>query len=77
MDDIDHAPMQKGRYSARTLKVPLTPDDVSALDPSYLVWAYETWEPKPCSKLLYDECVAEVAADRNQKRVSDEQDDGT
>lgn len=47
---LDHSPITKGKYKGKT------PNQISELDPSYLVWAYKNWSPKPCSKLLADSC---------------------
>lgn len=49
-DKIDHTPLTKGKYKGKT------PDEISEIDPSYVVWAYENWLPRPCSRLLADAC---------------------
>ena len=53
-DTLDHSPFGKGKYARQT------PSDVAEKDPSYVVWAYESWDPKPCSKLLYEDCLREA-----------------
>lgn len=72
-DDLDHAVMIRGKYKA----MGLTPDQVADKDPSYLCWAYEKWDVKPCSRLLYEEAlkdVARAATDRHHDRVARDQD---
>lgn len=64
-----HSQMGKGRYSN------LSASQVSEKDPSYLVWAYEAWNPKPCSKLLYDECRRDVGEAKRQRLVERDQDE--
>lgn len=60
-EDLDHRPLGKGRYAAKTAS------EVAQLDPQYLCWAYENWTPKPCSKLLYDDCQEELRQERVAK----------
>jgi len=67
-EDLDHTPWVKGKYKGRTA------DEVAQIDPSYLVWAYEAWSPKPCSAILYKDCKADVARDRQSYRVAKDQD---
>ena len=68
-EDLDHTPM------ARSRKYPgLTPSQIGEKDPQYLCWCYESMTPKPCSKLLYDDCKADVARDRQSMRVARDQD---
>ena len=66
-DALDHSLMEKGKYSQ------LTADEVSNKDPSYLVLAYENWNPKPCSFLLYKACRDEVLEALTQGRVQRDQ----
>lgn len=73
-DDLDHTPMDKGKYGKTRSAKPLTPDQVAEVDPSYLVWAYETWNPRPCSFVLYKECKKDVQAERQHRRVARDQD---
>jgi hypothetical protein len=51
---LDHTPIRIGKYKGHT------PDKVSEVDPSYIVWSYENWSPKPCSKALYEACKVEL-----------------
>ncbi len=67
-EELDHAPITKG-----TKHRDRTPSTIAQLDPFWLVWAYENWNPKPCSKLLYEDCKAEVDEARRQHRVSKDQ----
>ena len=34
----------------------LTPEEVSKINPGYIVWMYKTIDPKKCSEKLYREC---------------------
>ena len=53
-ETLDHTPLTFGRYKG------LTPNEVSARDPNWLVWAYSNVKNKKvCSKLLCDACEAE------------------
>ena len=72
-DDLDHSPMQRGKYGPAKGN-PRTPDWVAEHDPGYLVWAYDTWTDRPCSELLYRECVKDVADNRQSLRVALDQD---
>lgn len=71
---LDHSVMARGKYSAARGN-PRTANWVSEHDPAYLAWAYENWDPKPCSNLLYRACKAELAESRQQDRVARDQDD--
>lgn len=53
--DLDDTPLGKGKYADRT------PDELSDEDPEYLVYAYETWDIKPCSKAMYNYCKSRVS----------------
>lgn len=67
-DELDHTPLHKGKYAGQT------PSDVAERDPGYLAWAYEAWTPKPCSELLYKECLRDVADESRSRRVARDQD---
>ena len=54
MADLDHTPLTFGKYAGQT------PDEISEHDPSYIVWMYETLEPKRCSDFLYQYCLEDV-----------------
>lgn len=71
---LDHSPMKKGKYGPQRGNQ-LTPNQVAEIDPAYLVWAYEAWDPKPCSHLLYRECVKDVADNKQSVRVARDQED--
>lgn len=72
-EQLDHSIMTRGKYSLGRGN-PQTANWVAEHDPGYLVWAYESWTPKPCSDLLYRECKREVEEDRRQSRVARDQD---
>lgn len=67
-DLLDHTPLNRGKYIGDT------PSDIAGLDPDYLAWAYERWTPKPCSELLYRECLKDIAESNRQRRVERDQD---
>ncbi len=48
--DSDETPFVFGKYRG------LTPLEVAESDPSYLIWAYETFTLKPCTHELYKLC---------------------
>ena len=52
-EKLDHTPLTKGKYKGKT------PNAVADIDPAYVVWMYDNWNPKPCSKLLRDACDAD------------------
>lgn len=69
-EDLDHTP---ARWSK---KYPgLTPSQIAEKDPQYIVWAYGAINPKPCSDLLFKDCKADVARDRQSMRVARDQDE--
>lgn len=37
----------------------MTPEEVAEIDPGWVVWAYDTCNPKPCSKALAIDCEYE------------------
>lgn len=55
-EQLDHSLMRKGKYGLKTA------NEVADLDAKYLIWAYENWQPRPCSLLLYKACLADVQA---------------
>lgn len=73
-EELDHTPMTKGKYGPARRGKPMSPNDIAEVDPGYLVWAYETWSPKPCSFVLYRECKSEIDAERQHRRVAKDQD---
>ncbi len=48
--DLDNTPLRFGKHKG------LTPEQVSEIDPHWIVWAYDTINPKICSKTLALEC---------------------
>jgi hypothetical protein len=48
--DIDEDRILFGKYCGNT------PLWIAENDPDYLIWAYETFTQKPCSKDLYELC---------------------
>lgn len=72
-DDLDHSVLPKGKYG-QSHGNPRTAEWVAENDPSYLVWAYETWQKGTvCSRMLYDECVRDCDAEVRNRRVSKDQ----
>jgi len=55
---LDHTPITFGKYGPDKHTPPLTPDQIAAKDPAWLIWAYETVKNRPvCSRILYEACV--------------------
>lgn len=50
--DDDERPLGVGKYSGKT------PNQIADIDPSYIVWMYDTINPKRCSRELYLSCEA-------------------
>lgn len=73
-EQLDHSVMRQGKYSTARGN-PRTANWVAEHDAAYLVWAWESWSPKPCSHLLYRECKREVEDDKQQGRVARDQSD--
>ena len=48
---IDETPLTFGKYKGQT------PEQIAEENPSYLIWAYENLDNKPCTKLLYYACL--------------------
>lgn len=57
MSDLDTTPLTFGKYKGQT------PEDVAELDPSYIVWLFDTVTPKRCSKALALACEDEIDDD--------------
>lgn len=70
-EQLDHSVMPRGKYSAKQNN-PRTANWVAEHDAAYLVWAYDSWTPKPCSALLYKECKREIEEDKQQGRDQSE-----
>ena len=68
-EQLDHTPLNRGKYIGKT------PSDVAERDPAYVAWAYEKWMPKPCSELLYRECLKDLREENRQYRVSRDQEE--
>ena len=66
-EKLDHSKMVKGKYHDKT------PSELAELDPAYLIWAYGAWRPRPCSAMLYNECVKDLAEEERQYHVSRDQ----
>jgi hypothetical protein len=71
---LDHSPMKRGKYSALRGN-PKTPNQVAEIDPAYIVWAFDAWDSRPCSHLLYRECVKDIADNKQSLRVARDQDE--
>jgi hypothetical protein len=53
---MDHTPLGFGKHIGKS------PNDISEIDPSYIVWLYENTEGN-CSRALYAACRDDLAAD--------------
>lgn len=53
LSKLDHTPLTFGKYKGKT------PDEVSKVDCSWLIWAFENVTNRPVfmSELLYNECL--------------------
>lgn len=60
---LDSVPIAFGKYKG------MTPDDISEVDPRYIMWLYENIEPKRVSKDLYMVCEsgADSGADEGDR----------
>jgi len=72
-EDLDHTPLSKGKYGRIHKTGGLTPSRVAEIDPSYLVWCYENWVPKPCSELLYRDCLKDIRRSPGQRESEEEE----
>lgn len=68
-EQLDHTAWTRGKYRGKTAS------EVAEIDAAYLVWAYQEWQPRPCSHLLYEDCRRDVARDRQSERVARDQDE--
>lgn len=61
--DFDDLPVAFGKYKG------MTPAQIANTDPSYLIWAYETFDAhrKPCTQALYEAC----RLDQNEEAEDD------
>lgn len=50
-EELDHSPLDFGKYSGKT------PNEISEIDPKYVIWMYQNFEHPPCSKMLYQACI--------------------
>jgi hypothetical protein len=74
-ESLDHTKFFKGQYGVKHKSGGLTPSQVAEIDPAWLVWAYQNWAPPPCSRLLYEECLRDVAENRQSIRVARDQEE--
>jgi hypothetical protein len=51
---IDDIPLDFGKYKG------LSPMQIADVDPSYIVWLYDTVKPKSCSKDLRNACEWDI-----------------
>ena len=52
---LDKTPLNFGKHRGKT------PDEISEIDPSYIVWMYEKIKNRPtCSHFLYECCLCEL-----------------
>lgn len=53
-DELDNTPLTFGKYKSHT------PKEVSVIDPSYIVWMYDSVKPAKCSKELRNGCEWQI-----------------
>lgn len=66
--EIDNTPITFGKYKGHT------PEEISVIDPSYIVWMFDNIKPAKCSKELRDGCewdIRESEAEYDTDRQSD------
>ena len=54
---LDKTPLTFGKHKGRT------PEEITDLDPGYIVWMYENISPKKCTRGLYLACEEEDPRD--------------
>jgi len=55
VSNIDHIRLNFGRHNGKT------PDQVSVIDPNYIIWMWDKFDDPPCSEALYNFCKVEAA----------------
>ena len=55
--ELDKTPLTFGKYAG------LTPDQISEIDPGYVVWLYRTIQPQRVSTWLYEVCLNDASDD--------------
>ena len=64
---LDHTPLLFGKHKGKT------PDQISDIDPGWLMWAYENIHDKRiCSKVLYEACRLDSGEHDDDDRQHDE-----
>lgn len=53
-DEFDDTPLTFGKYRGKT------PEEISDIDPGYIVWMAENIEEQHCSNALYQFCLKEI-----------------
>lgn len=60
-EELDHSPIDFGKHNGKT------PSEISEIDPGYVIWMYQNFNNKPCSKALYEACVQDEAEDEDDE----------
>lgn len=50
-EQLDHTPLDFGTHNGKT------PSEIAEVDPEYVIWMYQNFDSKPCSKALYSDCL--------------------
>ena len=59
---LDKTPLNFGKHMGKT------PDEISEIDPSYIVWMYERIQNRPtCSHFLYECCRYDSGKDETDE----------
>lgn len=53
-DELDNTKLTFGKYKGHT------PEEISVVDPSYIVWMFDNIKPAKCSKELRDGCEWDI-----------------
>lgn len=60
-DDIDFKPVKVGKYKNKK-----TPEEISLIDPGYVVRLYERYHRNFCSTALYRDCKQDIEKNINK-----------
>lgn len=55
LEDVDNTPLGFGKYRGKT------PEEVSDINPNYILWMWDKFDDPPCSEALYNFCVRDAA----------------
>lgn len=59
-EELDHTALDFGKYKGKT------PSEIAEVDAKYVIWMYQNFGSKPCSKALYDACLLDEAEEEEE-----------